>query len=88
MQPSANYIEIKGRRIGSHHRVFVMAEMSANHNHDFESAVAIIKAAKDAGADAIKLQTYTPDTLTLDCDNEYFRIGKGTLWEGKNLYKL
>ena len=61
--------------------------MSANHNQDFEQAVKIIHAAKKAGADAVKLQTYTPDTITLDCDNEYFRI-KGTIWEGKNLYEL
>jgi pseudaminic acid synthase len=67
--------------------VFIIAELSANHNHDFETAVKTIKAAKEAGADAIKLQTYTPDTITIDCDNKYFRI-KGTIWEGKNLYKL
>lgn len=48
----------------------------------------MIKSAKEAGADAVKLQTYTPDTLTIDCDNEYFRIGTGTIWEGKNLYSL
>ena len=48
----------------------------------------LIKSAKEAGADAVKLQTYTPDTLTIDCDNEYFRIGTGTIWEGKNLYSL
>ena len=74
--------------IGSTHSVYVIAEMSANHGQDFEQAVQIIKAAKEAGADAIKLQTYTPDTITIDCDNEYFRIDKGTIWEGKNLYEL
>jgi N-acetylneuraminate synthase len=62
--------------------------MSANHNHDFEQAVKIIEAAKDAGADAIKLQTYTPDTLTIDCANEYFQIDKGSIWEGRKLYEL
>jgi N-acetylneuraminate synthase len=62
--------------------------MSANHNQDFDQAVKIIEAAKDAGADAIKLQTYTPDTMTIDCDNDHFRIGKGTIWGGKNLYQL
>lgn len=67
--------------------VFMIAEMSANHNQDFDKAVAIIRAAKEAGADAIKIQTYTPDTITIDCDNEYFRI-KGTLWEGRTLHDL
>ncbi|WP_456324628.1 pseudaminic acid synthase [Desulfonauticus submarinus] len=68
-------------------KVFIIAELSANHNQDFDIAVQTIKAAKEAGADAIKLQTYTPDTMTINCDNEYFRI-KGTIWEGKNLYQL
>lgn len=68
--------------------VFIIAEMSANHNQDFDEAVKIIEAAKAAGADAIKLQTYTPDTLTIDCDNEYFQIGSGTIWEGQILYDL
>ena len=76
------------RQIGTKHPVWIIAELSANHNHDFEQAFQLIKAAKEAGADAIKLQTYTPDTLTIDCDNEYFRIGKGTIWQGKNLYQL
>jgi N-acetylneuraminate synthase len=65
----------------------MVAEMSANHGQNFDQAVAILRAAKEAGADAIKLQTYTPDTLTINCHNEYFRI-KGTLWEGRNLYEL
>lgn len=81
-------IEIAGRRIGPGQPTYIIAEMSANHNQDFDQAVRIVRAAKEAGADAIKLQTYTPDTLTIDCDNEHFRIGKGTIWEGKNLYKL
>jgi N-acetylneuraminate synthase len=62
--------------------------MSANHGQNFEQAVKIIVAAKEAGADAIKLQTYTPDTLTINCSNDYFQIGKGTPWEGRNLYDL
>lgn len=69
-------------------RVFIIAEMSANHNHDFNIAVETVKAAKAAGADAIKLQTYTADTLTLDCDNAYFQIKQDTLWDGTTLYKL
>lgn len=62
--------------------------MSANHNGDFQRAVDIIHAAKEAGADAIKLQTYTADTLTLDCDNECFLVKGGTLWDGKTLHEL
>jgi pseudaminic acid synthase len=81
-------VEISGRRIGPGHPVYIVAEMSANHNQNFDLAVKIIEAAKETGADAIKLQTYTPDTLTIDCDNEYFRIGAGTIWEGRNLYDL
>jgi pseudaminic acid synthase len=68
--------------------VFIIAELSANHNQNKQIALDTIKAAKLAGADAIKLQTYTPDTLTIDCDNDYFKIGKGTLWDGKTLYEL
>jgi pseudaminic acid synthase len=67
---------------------YIIAEMSANHNQDFDQAVRILKAAKEAGANAVKLQTYTPDTITMDCDSDLFRIAKGSLWEGKNLYKL
>ncbi|MBC7381832.1 MAG: pseudaminic acid synthase [Bacteroidia bacterium] len=68
--------------------VFIIAELSANHNQNKQIALDTIRAAKLAGADAIKLQTYTPDTLTIDCDNEYFQIDKGTLWDGKTLYEL
>lgn len=82
------FIEIKGRRIGPGEPVYVIAEMSANHNHDFNQAVDILKAAKACGADAIKLQTYTPDTLTIDADKEHFIIGGGTLWDGRTLYDL
>jgi len=81
-------IKIDERIIGENCPVYIIAELSANHNQDFDQAVQLIKAAKEAGADAIKLQTYTPDTMTINCDNEYFRIGKGTIWEGKNLYEL
>ncbi|HBE44956.1 MAG TPA: pseudaminic acid synthase [Deltaproteobacteria bacterium] len=81
-------IKINGRQIGKGSHIWIVAEISANHNQDFDQAVKIIKAAKDAGADAIKSQTYTPDTMTIDCDNEYFRIGKGTIWEGRTLYDL
>lgn len=66
----------------------IVAELSANHNQDKQLAIDTVIAAKKAGADAIKLQTYTPDTMTIDCDNEYFRIDGGTLWDGKTLYNL
>lgn len=68
-------------------KTFLVAELSANHNQDKNLALKTIKAAKDSGADAIKLQTYTPDCLTIDCDLEDFKI-KGTLWGGKKFYDL
>lgn len=83
-----DYIEINGRRIGPGAPVYIVAEMSANHHRDFDEACRIMHAMKDAGADAVKLQTYTPDTLTINCDNAWFRIGKGSIWEGKRLYDL
>lgn len=84
MKPS---IQINNRIVGQGHPAYIIAEMSANHNNDFNHAVRIVESAKQAGADAIKLQTYTPDTITIDCGNDYFRI-KETIWEGKNLYDL
>ncbi len=83
-----DHIIIRDRRIGPGYPVYIIAEMSANHNQNFDQAVQIVREAKKAGADAIKLQTYTPDTITIDCDNEYFQIGRGTIWEGRNLYDL
>jgi len=80
--------KIGDRNIGKDFPVFIIAELSANHNQNFELALKTIKAAKDAGADAIKIQTYTADTITIDCDNDYFKIKGGTLWDGKNLYQL
>lgn len=68
-------------------KTYIIAEMSANHAGSLENAKEIIYAAKEAGADCIKLQTYTADTITIDCDNKYFYIGNGT-WEGENLYSL
>lgn len=80
--------KIGDRIIGENYPAFIIAELSANHLQDFDLAVKTIKAAKEAGADAVKLQTYTPDTITIDSDNEYFRIKQGTLWDGKTLYQL
>ncbi len=68
--------------------MYVVAELSANHHQEFEQAVRILHAAKAVGADAVKLQTYTPDTITIRSDREYFRIGGGTLWDGRTLYDL
>ena len=81
-------IEIDGCSIGPGQPVYVVAELSANHHQDFDQAVRLVHAAKEAGADAVKLQTYTSDTITIDCDAAPFRIGKGTIWEGRNLHQL
>ncbi len=86
--PQSALFRIGQRAIGPGHPVYIIAEMSANHNQDYEQAAAIVRAAKGAGADAIKLQTYTPDTMTLDLRTPVFQIGAGTIWEGKNLYEL
>jgi pseudaminic acid synthase len=67
---------------------FIVAELSANHQHDYEIAKKTIRAAKESGADAIKLQTYTADTLTIDCNNEYFTLKSGTIWDGRTYYDL
>ena len=88
METKSRCLNISGRLVGPGAAVYIVAEMSANHNQDFAQAVRILHAAKDAGADAIKLQTYTPDTLTIDSPNEYFRVGGGTLWDGRTLYDL
>lgn len=82
-----NQIKIDGRAIGAEHRPYIIAEMSANHNGSIENAFKIIEAAKQSGADAVKLQTYRPDTITLNCDSEDFRI-HGGLWDGRTLYEL
>ena len=79
---------IGNRAIGQGMPVYVIAELSANHNQNFNQAVRILRAAKDAGADALKLQTYTADTITMRSDKECFRIAGGTLWDGRILHDL
>ena len=79
--------DIAGRTIGAGHAPYIVAELSANHNGDIQRAFDIMGAAKDAGADAVKLQTYTADTITIDCDSPDFKI-EGGLWDGRTLYEL
>lgn len=81
-------ITIGSRRIGPGRPVYLIAEMSANHNGDYEQAVRLIQAAAQSGADAVKLQTYTADTMTIDSPDELFQIGGGTIWDGRKLYDL
>ncbi|MCB1006611.1 MAG: pseudaminic acid synthase [Acidimicrobiales bacterium] len=76
------------RRVGPGEPVYVIAELSANHGHDLDTARAIVAAAAEAGADAVKLQTYTADTMTIDARTPPFVVGDGTLWAGRNLYEL
>lgn len=81
-------LNLNGRLIGPGQPTFIIAEMSANHHQDFDQAVQILQAAKAAGADAIKLQTYTPETMTLDLPDTAFEIGDGTIWAGRRLFDL
>ena len=80
-------IEIAGRRIGAGQPPYIIAELSANHNGNLNTALRIIEEAQKAGADAVKLQTYRPDTITLNCNNKDFQI-HGGLWDGRTLYDL
>jgi pseudaminic acid synthase len=81
-------VNIDSFEISNQNKTFIIAELSANHNHDLNVALDTIKAAKEVGADAIKLQTYTADTLTLDCDSELFQVKHGTVWDGETLHSL
>jgi pseudaminic acid synthase len=77
--------KIKG---GLNDHIIIIAELSANHLQSFELAAKTVEAISKTGADAVKLQTYTPDTITIDCDNNYFQITQGTIWDGRTLYQL
>jgi pseudaminic acid synthase len=81
-------IKIGNQIINENSGTYIIAEMSGNHNMDYNRAVKIVEAAAEAGADAIKVQTYTADTITLDCDDPCFQITQGTLWDGTTLHKL
>lgn len=81
-------LTIDGKTIGPGHPAYVIAELSGNHGQKIDNAKALVRAAADAGADAVKLQTYTPDTITIDCDEPPFRIDQGTIWDGRVLYEL
>ena len=87
MNESNSLMKIKDRQIGENHPPYIIAELSGNHNGSLERALKTIKMAKSMGADAVKFQTYTPDTLTIDSDKEDFKI-KGGLWDGLTLYEL
>ena len=79
---------IADRPVGPGCPTYIVAEMSANHGQSYERAVELLEVAAEAGVDAVKLQTYTPDTITIDCDTDLFRIGDGSLWAGRNLHEL
>lgn len=81
-------VKIGSREVGHGHPVYVIAELSANHGQDYQRARELLYVAKDAGADAVKLQTYTADTITINCDAAPFRVKDGTLWAGRTLYEL
>ena len=81
-------MKIVTKKIGENHPCFIIAELSANHLHNLDIALQTVEAAANAGVDAFKIQTLTADTMTIDCDNEYFTINKGTLWDGRTLYDL
>jgi len=87
MSQENKYLEINGRKIGQNFCPYIIAELSANHNGDIQRALRILDMAKECGADAVKLQTYTQDTLTIDCDRDEFKV-EGGLWHGRTLYDL
>ncbi len=83
-----NPFVINGRTLAAGQPAYIIAEMSANHHQQLGMARELVHAIREAGADAVKLQTYTPDTMTIDCDASCFRVGPGTIWEGRQLHEL
>lgn len=81
-------MRIRGKKIGPGHPVYIIAEISANHHRHYDEAKKLVREAKAAGADAVKLQTYTPDSITIDAPQKYFRVRGGTLWDRRTLYSL
>lgn len=81
-------IEIGNTKIGENYSTFIVAEISGNHNGSLEKAMKLIEEAKKTGVDGIKLQTYLPSTITLDCNNEFFNINQDSIWHDQNLYNL
>ena len=77
----SSVININGRMVGEGHPAYIIAEMSANHAGSIDRALELVHVAKEAGADCVKIQTYTPDTMTIDCGNEYFQIGRASCRE-------
>jgi pseudaminic acid synthase len=88
VNPETAVIKVGRREIGASRPVYIVAELSGNHRQQYDEAVRLIEEAKNAGADAVKVQAYTPDTLTIDCDADMFRHGHDSLWAGKTLYEL
>jgi pseudaminic acid synthase len=85
---NTNTIQIGEKIVGYGYPTYIIAELSCNHNQDMNKAIQLIHEAAKAGADAVKMQTYTPDTITLDCDKDCFQIKNNKLWEGQTLYEL
>jgi len=81
-------LSIGNNWVGAGHPTYIIAEISANHRQSYSEAESLVRAAKDAGANAVKVQTYTPDTLTIEADTRYFQIGEETIWAGRTLYDL
>lgn len=88
MTAESSFIDINGRKVGPGYPTYIIAELSANHRQEFAEAVELVRKAKEAGADAVKLQIYTPDTMTIPSSSEKFVHGNDSLWAGKSLYDL
>ena len=83
-----NHLTINNRKVGAGYPVFFIAELSANHLQNLSIALDLVEQAAKAGADAFKIQTLTPDTMTIDCDLDHFVINAGSAWDGRTFYDL